>query len=102
MEKVVAMDMDIEDVLYVSPAGPILVRDVLYGWGKIIEESGEDFFAHKTGFTATALQKALLQTGFARIYTYRNPEAYEVSAFAFKSEPLPDILRHLGLPEAAG
>jgi predicted SAM-dependent methyltransferase len=39
--------LDVNDVLYTSPAGfPISVNDVIYGWGREIEESGEDFYAH--------------------------------------------------------
>ncbi len=43
--------MDLDDILYSSAAGPITVRDVVYGWGKQIEDSGVDFYAHKTGFS---------------------------------------------------
>ena len=49
MRTFVENDMDINDVLYESPAGPITIQDVMYGWGKEIERSGNDFFAHKTG-----------------------------------------------------
>ncbi len=77
--------LDIDDVLYQSRAGPIMVLDVLYGYSLEIERSGQEFFAHKTGFTHKSLMKALLQAGFSKIYsTVGN---LEVTAFAFKGEP---------------
>jgi ubiquinone/menaquinone biosynthesis C-methylase UbiE len=78
-------DLDIEDVLYQSDAGPIMVLDVLYGHGVEIEQSGQDFYAHKTGFTVKSLYKILLEAGFAKIFcTLGN---LEINAVAFKTEP---------------
>lgn len=78
--------LDIDDVLYTSPAGfPITVNDVIYGWGREIEESGEDFFAHKNGFTDRSLTLTLRKFGFEHVFI-----AYgklEVSALAFRREP---------------
>ncbi|TRU30640.1 MAG: class I SAM-dependent methyltransferase [Microcystis aeruginosa Ma_QC_B_20070730_S2] len=77
--------LDIDDVLYQSPAGPIMVLDVLYGYSVEIERSKKDFFAHKTGFTHKSLLKALQKAGFSKIYSAaRN---LEVSALAFKVAP---------------
>lgn len=49
MRMVVRKNLDIDDFLYQSPAGPITVRDVLYGFGVESERSGQDFYAHMTG-----------------------------------------------------
>lgn len=87
MQRCVADGLDVEDVLYVSPAGPITVRDVLYGWADQIEKSGVDFYAHKTGFTATSLTKVLQHAGFGKIFVAEQAHAYEISALAFKHEP---------------
>ena len=97
IKHVAATDMDVEDTLYVSPGGPITVRDVIYGWGKQIEESGEDFYAHKTGFTPAALTSILDQAGFARVFVAVWAEGFEVRALAFKSEPTEAQRRLLGL-----
>ena len=51
MQVTVQQNLDLEDILYQSPAGPIMVLDVLYGYSVEIERSGQDFYAHKTGFT---------------------------------------------------
>lgn len=77
--------LDIDDVLYQSPAGPIMVLDVLYGFGTEIESSGQDFFAHKTGFTQKSLSKALHAAGFAKVYS--RAENLEINALALKGEP---------------
>jgi hypothetical protein len=87
MHIVVENGLDIDDVLYQSPAGPIMVRDVIYGWGTQIERSGCDFFAHKTGFTEKSLTKVLNEAGFRWTFTYTDKSNLEIIAFAFKNEP---------------
>ena len=100
MQRVVQAGMDIDDVLYQSPAGPIAVHDVLYGYGKKIEESGKDFFAHKRGFTPKALRHALESAGFAATFVFAAPEVFEVRAVAFKSTPTAEQRRALSLSAA--
>jgi SAM-dependent methyltransferase len=87
MERVVNASMDIEDVLYESPGGPISVRDVIYGWSKKIESSGVDFYAHKTGFTPTSLRDVVRKAGFATIFIAERTDVFELCALAFKREP---------------
>ena len=87
MKHVVATGLDVEDTLYISPSGPISVRDVIYGFGKEIESSGVDFYAHKTGFTPASLRVALVQAGFQRVFVIEGEGAFEVRAVAFKREP---------------
>ena len=94
---VVEKRMEIEDILYVSPGGPISVRDVIYGWGRQIELSGVDFYAHKTGFTAKSLLATLEAAGFARVFVQEKPDAFEIRAVAFKAEPSPPDLALLGV-----
>lgn len=89
-------NLDIDDVLYMSPAGPILVKDVLYGWGAKIEASGVDFFAHKTGFTPKSLATALTVAGFSSVYV--GTSEFEVQAFAFNQPPNSETRQLLGLP----
>ncbi len=98
MKHVAERDLDIEDVLYVAPAGPITVRDVIYGWSKEIERSGEDFFAHKTGFTDRSLSAALRQAGFGEVFPFIAPEVFEIRAIAFKTKASEAQWNLLGLP----
>ena len=98
MRTFVERNMDLEDVLYVSPSGPIAVRDVIYGWSVEIERSGDDFYAHKTGFTPRSLYATLKAAGFQTLFIYPSPEAFEVRALAFKSEPTESQRELLALP----
>lgn len=84
MQVVVAKKLDIDDVLYQSALGPILVRDVIYGYGVEIEKSGKDYYAHKTGFTPASLQKILHQCGFQNVFIGTGD--LEIIALAFKGE----------------
>lgn len=85
MRTAIDQGLDIDDVLYQSSAGPIMVVDVLYGHSVEIERSGEDFFAHKTGFTQKSLLKALNAAGFSKVYcTLGN---LEINVLAFSGEP---------------
>ena len=96
MRLTVERGLDIEDVLYNSPAGPIRVLDVLYGYGKEIEESGQDFYAHKTGFTKKSLVKALQAAGFRKHFVRTGN--LEITVFAFRNEPLQSMREAFGLP----
>jgi predicted SAM-dependent methyltransferase len=86
MRHAVARDMDLDDVLYESPAGPISVHDVIYGYGREIESSGEDYYAHKRGFTHKSLLAALQQAGFPAVWL-TEPAHFEIGALAFKQQP---------------
>ena len=82
MRITIEQGLDIDDVLYQSSAGPITVLDVLYGFGVKIEQSGQDFFAHKTGFTQKSLIQALLRSGFSEPYAWTGN--LEINTLAFK------------------
>lgn len=85
MRVVYEKKLDIEDALYQSAIGPIKVLDVLYGLGWEIERSGQDFFAHKTGFTQKSLVNALGQAGFQSMFAVA--ENLEINMLAFKGTP---------------
>ena len=77
-------DLDIEHEIYTASVGAISAHDVIYGYGPEIEESGQDFYAHKTGFTRQSLAKALLANGFAEIYFAPPLWMLELHVYAFK------------------
>ncbi|MGB5440757.1 MAG: methyltransferase domain-containing protein [Gammaproteobacteria bacterium] len=85
MKVTIERGLDIDDVLYESPAGPIMVLDVLYGYSVEIEQSGQDFYAHKTGFTQKSLLTALRKVGFSNIYSMTGN--LEINAIALKGIP---------------
>lgn len=101
IKRVVDANLDIEDVLYQSPSGPISVRDVFYGYAKQIETSGVDFYAHKTGFTIHSLEGLLRRSGFSNVYMFVAEAAFEMRAVAFKKEPTSTQRVLLGLPASA-
>ncbi len=88
-------ELDVEDVLYQSPAGPIKVLDVLYGYSVEIERSGQGFYAHKTGFTRKSLVKKLQGAGFVNIYA--SSVNLEINVLAFKQIPDQSVLTLFGL-----
>lgn len=96
MQVVVQKELDIDDFLYQSDAGPITVRDVIYGYGIEIERSGKDFFAHKTGFTVKSLSAMLAQCGFTHVFLGTGP--LEIDAYAFTQRPTEADREHLRLP----
>jgi SAM-dependent methyltransferase len=100
MRLAIERGLDLEDVLYQSSAGPIMVLDVIYGYSVQIERSGEDFYAHKTGFTQKSLIKALQAAGFSGIYS--GTGNLEVQAFAFKGNPDVALLELFKLPSQHG
>ena len=97
MRHLVENDLDLDDVLYQTSAGhSITARDVFYGWGKEIESSGVDFYAHKTGFSQKTLQKALNQAGFSFV-VFRPGRVLEIYALAFVDRPTTFHQELLGL-----
>lgn len=87
MRAVLEKPMLLTDTLYTSPAGPITPLDVFYGFGKKIESSGVDFFAHKTGFSVETLGHALAKAGFGPVYGGVVKGQHEIRVYAFKGAP---------------
>jgi hypothetical protein len=88
--------LELDDILYESPAGPVSAHDVVYGLQTEIQDSGQDFFAHKTGFTPKSLGKILTDGGFPLVFL-STVQAFAVHALAFKIEPTAEqyaLLRH--------
>ena len=61
---------------YISAIGPISPMDMLYGYGAAIEQ-GNEFMAHKTGFTPKSLHSSLTAAGFKTIGMLSNSENLE-------------------------
>lgn len=87
--------LELDEVLYQSPAGPISSHDVIYGLQTEIEASGQDFYAHKTGFTPKSLSKMLVDGGFQKVFLTADP-LLAVHALAFKAEPTKEQYALLG------
>ena len=86
MREAVRRDLDVEDALYSSPAGPISLRDVLYGFSAEIAR-GNPYYAHKTGFTERSLRRLLSAAGFHQVYALPQIGGFEVHLAAFRGTP---------------
>jgi len=100
MEHLVRYGMGLDDPLYTSPFGAVTALDVIYGFGKEIEESGNDFWAHKTGFSPTRLERAVKEAAFPFVFLTTSREHVEIRALAFKCEPTAAQTAMLALPVA--
>ncbi len=86
---------DIDLAVYQSPAGPISAHDMLWGYGPEIEQSGNDYYGHKCGFTKGSLARAMKDAGFARIYDLPPLDTMEVHQIALCRPPSPEQLAFL-------
>lgn len=94
MERVVRRGLDLDSVLYRLVDGqPILVHDVLYGFGLQMEASGEEFYAHRCGFSLLSLQRFMFEHGFPWLVSSRG--SLEVRLLAFKKRPSKELLSSL-------
>ena len=74
------------DPLYETSVGDkIAPIDILYGWRAPIA-AGNEYMAHKGGFTYSVLDGAFLEAGFKMNYGGRNPERWELFIVSFKQE----------------
>jgi predicted SAM-dependent methyltransferase len=72
----------LEDQAYTSPSGPITALDMIFGHTASLAR-GNRFMAHRTGFTARTLQKALVEAGFVDI-AIRRGNCFDLWASARK------------------
>jgi len=86
-QEITGRGRDMGDTLYTSPAGPIRVVDILYGYSRAIEQTGVDFYAHKTGFTRRSLRLALEAAGFGQAYFLAPLGVYEIRTVALRAAP---------------
>ena len=90
-------DLDIEQEIYKANIGAITAHDMIYGYAPEIEASGQDFYAHKTGFSRDSLLRALRTNGFREIYIAPPLALLELHAFAFKTAASAAQRAELGL-----
>lgn len=71
----------LEDEAYNSPAGPITPLDMIYGHTASLAR-GNEYMAHRTGFTARSLRHLLIEGGFVGVTLQR--EGFALWARALK------------------
>ena len=72
----------LEDSAYLSQSGPITPLDMIFGHTASLAR-GNQFMAHRTGFTARTLHKLLIEAGFADV-TLRQGAAFDLWASGLK------------------
>jgi SAM-dependent methyltransferase len=78
--------------LYQSPAGPIAAIDILFGHRASVSK-GQNFMAHKCGFTYSVLSNEFLGNGFASIIGGARPLAFDLWIAAFKKNKTADEMK---------
>ena len=86
--------------LYESEEGhPISPIDILFGW-RIPIAQGNEYMAHKGGFTYSALNSSFFEAGFKARYGGRVQEGGEYNLFlvAFKEEVPEEEIKKIAIP----
>jgi len=71
---------------------------VIYGYGREIAATGNDFYAHKTGLTPKSLITTLGQCGFSMVFTATSNTDFNLTALCFKQHPTPLQQKMFHLP----
>lgn len=74
----------LDDVAYEAAVGPIRYRDIVFGYEKEIEESGNPYYQHRTAITSAYLKKVLIDAGFTAIKI--TEDGLALAATAMKEE----------------
>ena len=84
--------------LYESSAGPISPIDILYGYRKDVAK-GNEYMAHKGGFTYSVLDKVFSEAGFKARYGGRIPfNGGELALVAFKQKKSEEEIKKIANP----
>ena len=79
------VDGKLLDPLYESPAGPISAIDILWGHRAAIAD-GNQFMAHKCGFTISVLKELMFQAGFKTTIGGARPSAFDLWVIGLKAQ----------------
>ena len=79
----VAAGRPIDGALYGSAAGLIAALDMIYGYGRFVQD-GNDFMRHRTAFTPDHLNAALERGGFA-VHSMGDTRNLDLVAIAIKT-----------------
>ncbi|MFZ4805463.1 MAG: class I SAM-dependent methyltransferase [Synechococcus lacustris] len=95
----VQQGIDLDGLLYESPMGPITPLDVLFGHGGMIAQSGQDFYAHRTGFSSRTLANVVEASGFSPMFCQQGN--LELNLITFNGNPDPELAALFDLPLSA-
>ena len=84
--------------LYETPEGDkISPIDILFGWRLPIAQ-GNEYMAHKGGFTYSALNSSFFEAGFKARYGGRRPEFWDLFLVAFKQKKSEEEIKKIANP----
>ena len=83
--------------LYESPEGPISPIDILYGHREAIAK-GNEYMAHKNGFTYSVLNTAFFEVGFKARYGGRSLDSWGLMLVAFKQKKSEEEIKIIANP----
>ena len=83
--------------LYESAEGPISPIDILYGHRQAIAK-GNEYMAHKGGFTYSVLNTSFFEAGFKARYGGRIPENWNLFLVAFKQKKSEEEIKKIANP----
>lgn len=83
--------------LFESPIGPLTAFDVLYGHREMVAE-GNEYMAHKGGFTYSVLDRAFFEAGFKARCGGRRLEACDLFLVAFKQKKSDEEIKKIVKP----
>ena len=94
------LERGLDAPVYVSPAGPIAVADMIFGHRASVA-AGNGFMAHNTGFTAQSLGTVVLEAGFSEVRVGKGANV-DLWALACKPATRLDVVAAMleGTPEA--
>jgi SAM-dependent methyltransferase len=81
----------LHEVVYQSPAGPVLAHDIVFGFGPHLAQ-GRNAMAHNCGFTPTLLLQKLREAPFEEI-VLRRRAGHELAGVARKRAPADEAER---------
>jgi SAM-dependent methyltransferase len=93
----VVNDKLLEPLYETSDGNKISPIDILYGWRAPIA-AGNEYMAHKGGFTYSVLNGAFIEAGFKMNYGGRNPDRWELFIISFKQEKLQEEINTIAKP----
>ena len=92
----VVQDKLLEPLYHTSGGRPISPIDIMYGWREPIAK-GNEYMAHKGGFTYSVLDKALYAAGFKARCGGRRPERWDLFLVAFKQKKSEEEIKKIAL-----
>jgi SAM-dependent methyltransferase len=96
MRVCIQQGVDLDGLLYESAMGPITPLDVLFGHSGMMQHSGQDFCAHRTGFSQRTLANVIEASGFGPMFCQQGN--LELNLITFNGNPDPELAALFDLP----